>query len=582
MTRVLNEAEGFADDTLTGLNAAYPQYVRRVFGGVVRSTVSPEGQVAVVVGGGSGHYPAFSGWVGPGLAHAAVQGNVFASPSASQVYAVCRAADLGGGVLLGFGNYAGDVLHFGLAATRLRAEGVDVRVLAVTDDVASGPPENTGLRRGTCGDLVVFKIAAAAAERGLTIDQVESVANRANARTRSLGVAFDGCTLPGADSPLFRVAAGEMSVGLGVHGEPGIREVAMGTAAEIADLLVDGLLAEEPERIPGGYEGRVVVLLNGLGTVKYEELLVTYGRVAERLQAAGMDVVLPEVGELMSSLDMAGLSLTICYLDPELESLWCDPVETPSFRRGGVAPRSPRPPEAQSSEGAPRRVMVPGSAESRAAAAILNEALQVMNRCAIENEARLGRMDAIAGDGDHGQGMRLGSTGAAHAAAEALAAGAGASSLLIAAGEQWAESAGGTSGALWGAALTSFAGQLSDSAGVTADDVVAGVGAMASTIIELGGAELGDKTMVDAVVPFAETLAAARGAGVPLGTAWREAVQAASAAAERTAEIVARRGRSRVLGEKSLGTPDPGATSFALLMATLGDAGLLDCEDGNR
>lgn len=576
MTRVFNDSARFADDVLTGLCGAYPQYVRRVFGGVIRSTESPAGQVALVIGGGSGHFPAFSGWVGPGLAHAAVQGNVFASPSASQVHSVCRAAERGGGILLSFGNYAGDVLHFGQAAARLRAEGLDVRVLPVTDDVASGPPEQPQLRRGVCGDLVVFKVAAAAAERGCSLDEVERVATRANSRTRSLGVAFDGCTLPGADAPLFRVAEGEMSVGLGVHGEPGIREVAMGTAAEIADLLVDGVLAEEPERTPGGYQGRVAVLLNGLGTVKYEELLVTYGRVAERLAQAGLTAVLPEVGELMSSLDMAGLSLTICYLDPELEELWRDPVDTVSYRRGGMSPREPL---AASAVGTaePVREVVVGTPESQAAARILNEALQAMNRCAIENESMLGRLDAIAGDGDHGQGMTLGSTGAARAATDALAAGAGATSLLIAAGEQWAESAGGTSGALWGAALTSFAGVLSDQAPMTADDVVSGVRAMADTIVELGGAQPGDKTMVDAVLPFAETLATSRASGAPLAAAWAEAVAAASAAAASTADIVARRGRSRVLGDKSLGTPDPGATSFAMLMAAVAASGLLDC-----
>lgn len=567
MTRVFNETSEFAEDVLRGITAAYPRYVQRVFGGVVRSTQSPPGEVAVVIGGGSGHYPAFSGWVGTGMAHGAVQGNVFASPSASQVYSVCRAADNGAGILLTFGNYAGDVLHFGRAAARLRAEGYDVRVLPVTDDVASSPANQPQDRRGVCGDLVVFKIAAAAAERGRSLDEVEAVAIRANARTRSLGVAFDGCTLPGAAAPLFTVKPEEMSVGLGVHGEPGVREVPMGRAAEIADLLVDGVLAEEPERA-GGYAGRAVVLLNGLGTVKYEELLVVYGRVAQRLQDAGIDVVMPEVGELMTSLDMAGLSLTVCFLDAELEELWRDPVETIALRRGGVAQRPSR--EATSAtDGAIQAEIVVGTPESQESAKALTEALDLICRVAAENEADLGRMDAIAGDGDHGQGMVFGSAGAVKAAAEARAAGAGARSLMIAAGERWAESAGGTSGALWGAALTSFGGRLSDTDAVTSDDLVAGAEAAAQTILDLGGAQVGDKTMVDALVPFIDTLSITFASTGDLRTAWSAAAAAATSAAQRTASYAARRGRSRVLGDKSLGTPDPGATSFALLMSAL-------------
>lgn len=579
MTRVFNQVSAFADDVLTGLVAAYPTHVQRVFGGVLRATDSPRGEVAVVVGGGSGHYPAFSGWVGPGMAHAAVQGNVFASPSASQVYAVCRAAERGGGVLLSYGNYAGDVLHFGQAAARLRAEGLDVRVLPVTDDVASGPADARQLRRGVAGDLVVFKVAGAAAERGWDLDRVFAVASRANDSTRSLGIAFDGCTLPGASAPLFGVPEGEMSIGLGVHGEPGVREVPMGDASEIATLLVGGLLAEEPARVEGGYTGRAAVLVNGLGTVQHEELLIVFGEVARLLGEAGVQIVQPEVGELMTSLDMAGLSLTVCFLDPELEELWTAPVDTPALRRGAITGRAPRERVGDRAPAAPP--IVPGSEASRAVAGTVYEALRVMNSTALAAEPELGRMDAIAGDGDHGQGMSLGSTGAVNAARAAWEAGAGARTLLIRAGEQWAESAGGTSGALWGAGLTGFAGAaLSDTDAATGADIVAGVTALADTVVALGGAQPGDKTMVDALVPFADTLRAAVERGASLADGWAEAARAATAAAAATADLVARRGRSRVLGEKSLGTPDPGATSFALLMTAVGESGWLECRDG--
>ena len=570
MTRLYNDPSSFALEAVAGMAAAYPRYLTAVHGGAVRSTASPAGQVSVVIGGGSGHYPAFAAWVGPGMAHGSVCGNIFASPSASQVYSVAKAADNGGGILLAYGNYAGDVLHFGQAAERLRAEGYDVRTLEVSDDVASGPLENLRDRRGVCGDLVVFKIAGAAAERGYDLAAVEQIAWRANDRTRSLGVAFDGCTLPGATEPLFHVPAGQMSVGLGVHGEPGVYEVPMGSASQVADLLVDGVLAEAPEIGTEGYSGHAIVLLNGLGAIKVEELFVTWNRVAERLATAGITPVLPEVGELMTSLDMAGISLSVTFLDDELETLWSDPVDTVAFRRGAVTERTTRQVTDPGAEQA--APIVPGSPASQELAARVLTALEVMHQVTVDQEAELGRMDAIAGDGDHGQGMRFGATGALDAARAAQRAGAGAGTLLIRAGAQWAESAGGTSGALWGAALTAIGGVLGDEEGATSDRIVQAVASAVEAVQRLGGAQPGDKTLVDAMLPFTRTLTEAHRQGAPLAQAWRQACETARQAADETANFVSRLGRSRVLGEKSLGVPDPGAISFCLLMQALADA----------
>jgi dihydroxyacetone kinase len=220
MTYLYDQPNDFAADAVAGFAAAHPT-ITQVHGGVVRASATPPGQPALVIGGGTGHYPAFSGWVGPGMAHGSPCGNVFASPSASQVYSVARNAENGGGVVLGFGNYAGDMLHFGLAAEKLRAEGIDVRVVPVSDDVASNDQENRRDRRGIAGDLPVLKAVGAAIENGADLDEAERIATKANEATRSLGVAFDGCTLPGADEPLFRVPEGKLAVGLGIHGEPG-------------------------------------------------------------------------------------------------------------------------------------------------------------------------------------------------------------------------------------------------------------------------------------------------------------------------------------------------------------------------
>jgi dihydroxyacetone kinase len=566
MTRLLNAPNDFPAHALHGFALANPRYVEQVHGGVVRSTESPQGQVAVVLGGGSGHYPAFAGWVGPGMAHGAVCGNVFASPSASQVYSVVRAADNAGGVLLGFGNYAGDVLHFGEAAERLRAEGLDVRIVTVTDDMASDTAANSLSRRGIAGDLLVFKIAGAAAEAGCDLDEVERVARKANASTRSLGIAFGGCTLPGADHALFEVPGATMAIGLGIHGEPGISVAPLGTADDVADALLDGILAEAPERGVDGYEGRVAVLLNGLGATKYEELFVVYARIADRLARMGLTVIEPEVGEQVTSLDMEGLSLTVTFLDAELEGYWTAPVDTPAFRRGASSHRPNRVARVDVDE---QTAIVPGSPESQELAARLTAAIDAMVLCARENEQRLGDLDAVAGDGDHGQGMVLGTCGAARAAEAALAAGAGAQTLLVRAGGAWSENAGGTSGALWGSALAAMGHALSDSAGASPDEVVTAVRAGIDAIVRLGGATPGDKTMVDALVPFIDTLTTSRAGGASLPEAWAAASAAAALAAEATALITARRGRARTHGEHSLGHADPGATSFALLMAAV-------------
>uniref|UniRef100_UPI0028A63F2C dihydroxyacetone kinase subunit DhaK n=1 Tax=Shinella sp. TaxID=1870904 RepID=UPI0028A63F2C len=309
MTKIIDDPETFAASALAGFSRVYGRYVRLVKGGVVRSTGVPQGKVSVIVGGGSGHYPAFAGYVGPGMADAAVAGEIFASPSTAAVARVCRNADYGGGIILGFGNYAGDVLNFGVAAERLRAEGIDVRIVTVTDDVASAPADQHLRRRGIAGDFVVFKIAGAAAEAGLDIDAVERITRHANDRTFSFGVAFGGCTLPGATEPLFTVPRGTMALGLGIHGEPGIRDAEIVPARALAELLVETVLAERPAGAR-----RAAVLLNGLGATKYEELFVLWGAVEILLQASGVDLVAPEVGEYVTSLDMQGCSLTVLWL----------------------------------------------------------------------------------------------------------------------------------------------------------------------------------------------------------------------------------------------------------------------------
>ena len=565
MTHLLNDPINFPAELVDGFVKANAKYVKKVYGGVVRATKSKPGKVAIITGGGTGHYPGFMGWVGPGLVDGAVTGNVFASPSASQVRSVAKAADHGGGILLAFLNYAGDVLHFGMAEELLKADGFNVKRSVVTDDVASAPSNETHKRRGIAGGLAVLKVASAAAESGLSLDEVLKVLNKTNERTRTFGVAFSGCTLPGSANPLFEVAKGKMAVGLGVHGEPGIYELDLGTADDVAKLLVDKLLEDVPQN-PGK---KVIALLNGLGSAKYEELFVTFGCVANRLKNAGIQMIDGEVGEFMTSLDMGGLSLTLVWVDEEIEKYWFVPCDSPAFRKTKMVDEPLDSSVVFNTEPEALKVNKKGNDSSRQAAALIAQALDQIKDIISENESMLGDLDAVAGDGDHGAGMTRGSKAAAEAAHWLVKEGAGAQTTLAGAGARWSENAGGASGALWGAALIAAGNALGDDKDLDLKSYANAVNSFVKSIQQLGGANIGDKTMIDAQVPFAEVFESSISQGLSFIDSWNRAAIASTSAAKETANLTPKMGRARVLAEKSLGHPDPGATSFSLIVSSI-------------
>ena len=570
MTKLFNDPAQFTEDMLVGFLDANARYVAGVPGGVVRAHKTRPGKVAVVIGGGSGHYPAFCGTVGTGFADGAVVGNIFTSPSAEQAASVARAAHGDAGVLLSTGNYAGDVMNFGLAVTQLRGEGIEAHYFAVTDDIASAPSGEEAKRRGIAGDFTVFKCASAAAEEGLDLAGVIRVAEASNAATRTLGVAFDGCTMPGADHPLFTVPDGKMGVGLGIHGEPGVADEPMPAAADLAGTLVGGVLGDRPDVD----SRRIAVILNGLGRTKYEELFVVWGAVSRLLREQGYEIVEPEVGELVTSLDMAGCSLTVMWLDEELERYWTAPADTPAYRKGvtAAAPAG----EVRADADAAATVDAPAPAElsdedGRRGGQRVARALAAVAEMLTGAEDELGRIDAVAGDGDHGRGMVKGSAAARAAAAKAVDDGAGQGSVLAAAGREWAAKAGGTSGVLWGAMLSALGARLGDTGRPNSQTVAAGMRDGYAAVIQLGGAAPGDKTMLDALLPFVEELERRTGAGEQWQDAWRAAAEVATEAARATADLRPRVGRARPLAERSVGTPDAGATSLAMCARTVAE-----------
>jgi dihydroxyacetone kinase len=573
MSYLVNDPAAFADESADGFVAANPALVRRVPGGVARATRTPRGRVAVVIGGGSGHYPAFAGLVGAGLADGAAMGHVFASPSAQQVYSVASSVANGGGVLLSYGNYAGDVLNFDQAQARLIEEGVPCRSVPVTDDIVSASDDERGKRRGIAGDLVVFKCAAWAADQGRDLDGVAAFAQHANERTRTLGVAFSGTTLPGAEEPLFTVPPGRMAVGMGIHGEPGIDELPLPTANDLAELFVERLLADRPGDVRDPSGARVGVILNGLGSVKSEELFVVYARVARLLAEAGVTIVDPEVGEFATSFEMAGVSLTLVWLDDELDQAWTAPAYTAGYRKGQVdrPPTSEAAPEPGAEAVAAQPALPAAEEESKAVAHVAAAAIRAIKSAVVSHVDELGRLDAIAGDGDHGIGMQRGATAAAATAEDLVQAGAGAGTVLTRAGDAWADRGGGTSGVLWGAALRAVGTSIGDRDRPTAGAVAGAIADALDAVTRIGKAQLGDKTMVDALEPFTLSLGRRVEDGERLADAWRGAARDATEAAAATKDLPPKLGRARAHLERSLGSPDPGAVSLALALAAVGE-----------
>ncbi len=330
MRKLINNPDDFVDEVLDGILAAHPDQLRSASPdnrAVVRADSPAQGRVGIVTGGGSGHLPVFLGYVGKGLCSGVAVGNVFSSPSPDQVLAATQASSGGVGVLYLYGNYGGDVFNFDLAADMAEAEDIETRTVLVTDDVASAPPERAEERRGIAGLFFAYKCAGAVAERGDTLAQVEAAAKKAVAATRTMGVGLSPTILPAAGKPTFELGEGEMEIGIGIHGEPGIHRGPLETADEVADRLLSAI--SEDLALASG--DRVAVLVNGLGATPLEELYVIYRHLAKDLSAKGVTVHRQYIGEYATSLEMAGASITLMRLDDELAELVDAPASSPFF-----------------------------------------------------------------------------------------------------------------------------------------------------------------------------------------------------------------------------------------------------------
>lgn len=329
--KLLNRGDDAVDEMLDGILSAHPDHLVRSAGhprAIVAKQGPRAGKVGLVIGGGSGHEPTFVGFVGKGLADAAAVGNVFASPPPDPILACTSAASGGAGVLYMYGNYAGDVMNFDMAAEMAAMDDIEVRTVLTTDDVASAPRDRRDGRRGVAGNFFIFKAAGAACDRGLGLDEVERVARKANARTFTMGVALAPCSLPQTRRPNFELGEGEMEIGMGIHGEPGVARGPL----ETADAVVDTMMARILEEMGAASGARVAVLVNGLGSTPLMELYVMNRRVKQRLDAEGLAIHATWVGNWCTSLEMAGASVTLMHLDDELTTMLDHPCDCAMFR----------------------------------------------------------------------------------------------------------------------------------------------------------------------------------------------------------------------------------------------------------
>ena len=332
MKKILNQPEKYVDDMLSGLYKAFPKQVTYAEDthSLVRADAPIKDKVGLMTGGGSGHLPVFLGYVGKGMLDGCAIGDVFQSPSIEQIVNVTRKIDSGKGVLYIYGNYGGDILNFDMSAEMVDMDDIKTRTVLVADDVASAPKDKKEKRRGVAGMVFAFKVAGAKADEGADLDAVAEVAERALAHIGTMGVALSPVTLPSVGKPTFTIGEDEMEIGMGIHGEPGIKREKLHTADEIAERITTAIL--EDLEIPKGE--KVAVMINGLGATPLEEMLILYNKVDDVLKANGLDVYRVYAGEFATSMEMTGASLTIFHLaDEELIHLLDASAETPFFKQ---------------------------------------------------------------------------------------------------------------------------------------------------------------------------------------------------------------------------------------------------------
>lgn len=580
MQKIINRPETVVMEMCNGIANAHPdlEFIQKYK--IVKKKEINKNKVSLVSGGGSGHEPAHAGYVGKGMLDAAVCGDVFASPSQVQVYQALKAIASDKGTLMIIKNYSGDMMNFKNAAFLAGEDGLEVDYVKVEDDIAVQDSLYTVGRRGVAGTVFVHKCAGAAAEMGKDLKEVKRIAQKAADNVRSLGFAFSSCTVPAAGKPTFDISEGEMEFGVGIHGEPGIKREKIATADELAERIVPALLDELDLK---GEE--VSVLVNGFGSTPLQELYLFNNSVAKVLADKGVKTFRVFVGNFMTSIDMLGASVSLLKMDDELKEMLNAESEAPGFRVTGPC-AAPTYTEIQF--GAEDNTNVSFKADTSKMSQIANGnsinldqmvfLVDKMAEIIIENEQPWCELDSHAGDGDFGQSVAKGfrqvkrewedvTTNHVANIGDFI----GAVSMII------MENCGGASGPIWGSAFRSAGKSAGDKSELSVADFAQMLQAAVKGVQSTGersfgrGAVVGDKTLIDALVPCADEWDVCVSEGTDMSTAFARAAKKAVDGAAATAEHVAHMGRAGTVGERSIGYPDAGAFALGQIFTELSE-----------
>ena len=583
MQRILNNPDNIVDEMLAGFVKCHSDIVKHVVTsedsprGVIAAADAPRaGKVGVVTGGGSGHKPAFIGYVGKNMCDAAAVGEICSSPTALAFLEAFRAANGGQGVACLYGNYSGDNMNVKMAVKMAAKEGLEVKTVVANDDVASAPKDQRDKRRGVAGEIFMWKCGGAKAAQGASLDEVIATAQKAIDNCRSVGIGLTPCTLPAVGHPNFEIKDGTMEVGIGHHGEPGIEVCALETAAQMAQRMVDVVVPDYP--FQSGDE--VACLVSGLGATPVMELYVLYDEIEKILAAKGIKVYRSYVGNYFTSLDMMGATLTLMKLDDELKSLVDVEVYTMGMKQGNLGQAAATQTfaagavQAASSPAAGAVAHAAGKKASREThGAVVKNAngrdiLLAMVKGIQDNKQYLGDVDGLIGDGDHGMNMNKGFT----LYEEEL--GDKATSLtdgLYDLGNVLFNKIGGSMGPIYGTVLQAMSekaeGQDAIDLTIFGEMLEAGLEGLYGIV----GARPGDKTLVDTLYPACEAVKKAAAEGKDFAAALDEMKAAAEAGKDSTVDLVAKFGRASRLGERSRGVLDAGATSCCIILQAMAD-----------
>ena len=581
MKKIMNRSETMVPEMCAGIALAYPEleFVKRYK--IIKKREQNEDKVSLISGGGSGHEPAHAGFVGKGMLDAAVCGDIFASPSQIQIYQAIKETAGNAGTLMIIKNYSGDMMNFKNAARLAEEDGISVEYVKVDDDIAVQDSLYTVGRRGVAGTVLVHKVAGAAAEKGYSLKQVKAYAENAVLNTRSIGFAFTSCTVPAKGTPTFSIAENEIEYGVGIHGEPGVSREAMMTADELSKRMTDSLVKE----LGLSENDEVTVLVNGFGGTPLQELYLFLNSTAKILDEYKIKIYRSFAGNYMTSIDMSGASLTFMKMNSELKSLLDAESDAPAFKvNGPVLPRNYEPfiPAYHTqSENTDQKNHTKGSAKVRQEILTVDNMIFIvdtMSECIIKNEVPFCELDAYAGDGDFGMSVSKGFRQLRREWNDILEEKVcdigeflDACSLII------MECCGGASGPIWGSAFRAAGKAAKGKQKLTAEEFAVLLQEAVTGIQKTGeysfgrGAVVGDKTLIDALVPCADVWTENAGNKI-LKELFQLSADAAVNGAKMTEKIVARMGRAGTVGKRSIGYPDAGAFALGVIFSKIADA----------